>query len=280
MNESSANPPIVLTFSALDPTGCGGIQADIETASSLGCHCTPIVSALCADASRPEAALYPTDATIIIEQARSILKGMAVKAIKIGFLGSAANTEAVHSILRDYQDLPVISHPTLCLWDGQSDDSADFAEAYSTLILPMSNVAIFSVYEAIEVSQESDTVSTAASAIVSSGCERTLITGTGKHTKAFQNSLYGEKGLIQHYPWEQEPPSDHGSNSTLTTSIAAYMAHGFDAQQAVEHGLNYTWQAMRASRDLGFKKRTPHRFYWADKNIPPPGELPVEKHSH
>jgi len=32
------SPPIVLTFAASDPTGGAGLQADILTLASLGCH--------------------------------------------------------------------------------------------------------------------------------------------------------------------------------------------------------------------------------------------------
>ena len=32
------SPPKVMTFSATDPTGGAGLQADILTISSLGCH--------------------------------------------------------------------------------------------------------------------------------------------------------------------------------------------------------------------------------------------------
>ncbi len=280
MNSSSANPPIILSFSSHDPSGCGGIQADIETAASLGCHCTAITSAMCGGGPQPGSDIYTVDSVILIEQARSILDTMDVKAVKIGFLGSAANAEAVHSILQDYKQLPVVSHPTMCLWNEENEEHSDLIEAYSALILPMSTVSIFSLHEARQIARETDTVDTTANALVSSGSEHVLITGTGKQTQAFQNSFYGDKGLIKNYPWEQEAPVDHGSNSTLTMSTATYMAHGFDSQQAVEQALNFTWQTMRASRDLGFDQRTPHRFFWADKNIDSPNQLPVEKSSH
>ena len=40
--------PTVMCFSGLDPTGGAGIQADIETLFSVGCHATPVVTALTA----------------------------------------------------------------------------------------------------------------------------------------------------------------------------------------------------------------------------------------
>ena len=172
MNTQSANPSVILTFSTLDPSGCGGIQADIETATSLGCHCAPIVSAMCAEGFQPGVETFATDETIIIEQARSILEEMDVRAIKLGFLGSTANIEAVHSILTDYPDIPLTAHPALCLFDPENIDQEDYIEAYSSLVLPLTNIAIFSLYEARQIAEEADTISATAHSLVTAGLRK------------------------------------------------------------------------------------------------------------
>ncbi len=280
MYSTSSNPPIILTFSALDPSGIGGIQADIETAASLGCHCAPIITAMCTEGSTQNTETLAVDAPLLIEQARSVLEGMNVSAIKIGFLGSTANAEAIHTILQDYADIPVVSHPALCLWNDENLEQADLPDAFSALILPNSTIANFSLYEAREIAQESDTIEATANALISTGVDFAFITGTGKEYQQFRNSLFDDKGLVKHYDWEQESPTGHGSNSTLATSTAAYLAHGSDCIQAVEQAQNFTWQTIRASRDLGFNRRTPHRFFWADKNIDTPDNLPSAANTH
>lgn len=267
MSLTSANPPIVLSFSTLDPSGAGGLQADIETAASLGCHCAPIATSFCSTGAVPETETLAMDPPLLIEQARSILENMDVKAIKIGFLGTPEITEAVHSIVTDYPNLPVVSHPALCLLEAADESYGELIDAYTNLILPLTTVANFSLFEAQEVAKERDTIDTTAHSIISHGCQFALITGTGKQTQAFQNSTYSEKGLIKDYYWQQEPPACHGSSTTLATATASYLAHGFDPLQALEQAQNFTWHAMQASRNLGFNNRTPHRFYWADKNI-------------
>lgn len=280
MYKKNTHTPIILTFSALDPSGCGGIQADIETAASLGAHCAPVVTALCAEGSEPGVETFAIDETIIIEQARSILEEMNVCAIKVGFLGSTANIEAVHSILQDYPNIPHVAHPALCLFDPENIDQGDFIEAYSSLILPQTNLAICSLFEAKEISMEADNTRSYAQAIINKGCEFLLITGTGTKTQQFQNTLYNTQGRVKDYSWEEEPPTCHGSSTTLTMSAATHMAHGFNAIQSIDNAQNFTWQAMRASRELGFRRRTPHRLYWADKNIEAPDTLPAGNHTH
>src|SRR6266702_4484721 len=42
----SSSPPLVLTFAASDPTGGAGLQADLLTLASMGCHPLSVVTAL------------------------------------------------------------------------------------------------------------------------------------------------------------------------------------------------------------------------------------------
>ncbi|HET8707236.1 MAG TPA: bifunctional hydroxymethylpyrimidine kinase/phosphomethylpyrimidine kinase, partial [Pseudomonadales bacterium] len=51
MSDVKSMPPVVMTFSGHDPCGGAGIQADIETLASLGCHCTPVITAITAQDS-------------------------------------------------------------------------------------------------------------------------------------------------------------------------------------------------------------------------------------
>lgn len=264
----------------LDPSGCGGIQADIETAASLGCHCAPTIATLCAHGCSSEAESFSVDPTILIEQVRSVLENMDVQAIKLGFLGSPTNAEAVHSILQDYPKIPVVAHPALYLLDEANSEHTDLIDAFGNLILPLTSVLCLSLYEARELTQEKDTIDTTGHALIARGAEMSFITGTGKYTQAFQNSLYSQKGLVKQYNWEQEPTNTDGSSSTLTTSIASYIAHGFDSQKAIEQAQDFTWRTLLASRDMGFEQRTPHRFFWADKNLESYSDTTQIKHSN
>ncbi|WP_045858121.1 bifunctional hydroxymethylpyrimidine kinase/phosphomethylpyrimidine kinase [Teredinibacter purpureus] len=280
MIKNNANPPIILSLGALDPSGSGGLQADIETAASLGCHCAPVVTSLSSAGAGSDIESTAVDSSLLITQARSVLDNMNVAAIKIGFLGSVANTEAVHTIIHALPSIPVVAHPALLLWDSDDEEQNDLPEAFFSLIVPQLKIGVFSLYEARTISRESDTLATTAQALTSNGCEYVLITGTGHDHPCFQNSSFNIKGLVQEYHWEQEPPTCHGASSTLAMSTCAYLAHGGTPQMSLNQAQNYTWQTMCASRELGFSIRTPHRFFWADKNIESSQDLPATKKSH
>lgn len=275
-----SKPPVVLSLSALDPSGCGGIQADIETAASLGCHCAPVATALCSTGNEETTGALPVNSTLVIEQARSILEDMPVKAIKIGFTGSVANVESIHSIARDYPHIPVIFHPAFCLWDSDDAEQADLPAAILTLLLPITEVAIVSLEDAHVLVKESDTIDATAQAIMSTGCRYLLLNETSSKVRRFQTSLYDKKGVMQNYQWDHATPTCHGSSSTLTSAIASLRAHDCPVRSAVEQAQNYAWQTMAASRQLGFGRPTPHRFFWADKSVDNPGPMPSGNRTH
>jgi hydroxymethylpyrimidine/phosphomethylpyrimidine kinase len=264
----ATNPPVVLCFSALDPSGGGGLQADIETLASMGCHCAPIATALCATGSGDLVEAVPIDSPLLIEQARSVLEDMEVRAFKVGFAGSVANVEAIHSILQDYPQIPVLLHPAFCLWDPDNSEQADLPSALTALLLPLVEVAVVSLQEAHVLVKESDTVDATAQAITSKGCRHLLLNPCQSKEAKTNAGLYDTTGLVKSYEWTQASPSCHGATSTLTSAIAGLRAHDCPVQAAVEQAQNYTWQAMAAARQLGFGRPTPHRLFWADKNLP------------
>jgi hydroxymethylpyrimidine/phosphomethylpyrimidine kinase len=67
----NAAPPIVLTFAGSDPTGGAGLQADILTLASLGCHPLSVVTAVTVQDTTGVEAILPMDADWVADQARA-----------------------------------------------------------------------------------------------------------------------------------------------------------------------------------------------------------------
>ena len=90
----SPAPPQVLVFAASDPSAGAGIQADLLTLASLGCHALTAVTALTVQDTVGVQSVHPTTPEILEQQARTILEDMPVVAFKIGLLGSVENVLA------------------------------------------------------------------------------------------------------------------------------------------------------------------------------------------
>lgn len=81
-------PVCVLVFNASDPSGAGGLSADIATIASVGGHPLPVVTGAYARDSAKIFEHFPFDDEAVAEQARAVLEDIPVSAIKVGFVGS------------------------------------------------------------------------------------------------------------------------------------------------------------------------------------------------
>ena len=100
--------PRVMCFSGLDPNGSAGLQADLETLLSLGCHSIPIPTLLTAKDTKDVSYLQITEANFLELQARTILNDTCINCFKIGVLGSVKTIETLHSILKNYPNTPIV----------------------------------------------------------------------------------------------------------------------------------------------------------------------------
>lgn len=266
MNQLYSETPVVMSLSSHDPSGSAGIQADIETTASLGCHCTPIITALTAKDTQAVKDISPTETGLVIEQARAILEDMPVRAIKLGLMGSVENVEAVHTILRDYPHIPVVLDPVTAEFNNELFNASGVISAMEALLLPLATIATPDLVEAHDLARQADNVDACAHEILESGCQFVLITGSVRTAEHYENSLYGDGRLIRHYKWPRIRTFSHGCGATLAASIAAYLAHGLRIEDAVGQGQNFTWHALAASRRLGMGCYIPNRMHWADKN--------------
>lgn len=260
--------PVIMSLSSHDPSGAGGIQADIETAASLGCHCTPVITALCAKDTRALKDIVATDTGLLIAQARAILEDMPVRVIKIGLLANVANVEAIHTILNDYPDIPVVLDPVTTIFDNEIMNASAVVNAMLTLLLPLTRIATPNLIEAQSLARRADTVDACAHEILETGCEYVLISEASHRSNHFENRLYGDRRLIKQYQWLQPEHSSQCMGAMLASSIAAYLAHGIRLEESVIQGQQFTWQAICAGRRLGMGDYIPNRMYWANKNHP------------
>src|SRR5437879_10394747 len=92
---SATLPPIVLAFSAADPTGGAGVQADLLTLASMGCHGLSVITAITVQDTAGVENLQAIDPEWVVHQARLVLEDMPVAAFKVGMVGSIENIAAI-----------------------------------------------------------------------------------------------------------------------------------------------------------------------------------------
>ena len=72
-----------MTFSATDPTGGAGLQADVLTLASIGCHPFSIATAVSVQDTIGVESLAAISAELVNDQARSILEDMEISVLEV-----------------------------------------------------------------------------------------------------------------------------------------------------------------------------------------------------
>jgi len=252
-----------MAFSGSDPTGGAGIQADIEAIASMGCHTAPVITCITAQDTQDIKSYLPMDIATITSQARAVLEDMSVKSFKIGMLGSVEAAEAIHTILFDYPQIPVILDPVLATGAGSPLADDNLIEAIRSLLIPLTTVFTPNSIEAKALAQEADTLDACAQELLAMGCDYVLITGTHENSPKVINTLYGNERLLDSYSWERLPYSYHGSGCTLAASIAGLLGQGVEPLTAILEAQEYTWQSLQHSNRLGMGQLLPNRFFWS-----------------
>jgi len=255
--------PVVMTLAGNDPTGGAGIQADIEAVASMGAQAAPVITALTVQDTQNVQRIEPVESGLVVEQARAVLEDMPVAAFKIGLTGSVENIEAIHSILHDYPDIPVVLDPILRAGGGTHLSGEEMQAAMSELLFPYTTVLTPNSEEARTLAHEADTLDACAQELLDGGCELVLITGTHENSETVDNRLYGNHRLLETFSWDRLPHTYHGSGCTLASSIAGLLAQGLEPFTAIHEAQEYTWESLKQGYRLGLGQYHPNRLFWA-----------------
>jgi len=269
-------PPVVLTFAASDPSGGAGIQADILTLASMGCHPLSVITAITVQDTLGVEAVQPIDADWVADQARCLLEDMPVDAFKIGVLGSVEIVAAIAEIVSDYPDVPLVLDPVLASGRGDEFATDEIIDAMRELLLPHTTIVTPNVMEARRLAAVDDedqaSLALCAERLIELGVANVLISGTHDNTPDVVNTLYAKSGVVRTDTWVRLPGSYHGSGCTLASAIAAMLANGLDLPDAVREAQEYTWQTLKKAYRPGMGQHLPDRLFWAREDADAPAD--------
>ena len=261
----ASSPPVVLAFAASDPTGGAGLQADLLTIASLGCHPLSVVTGLTVQDTRGVESLLAIEPAWVESQARRVLEDIPVAAFKLGVLGSAANALRIAAILAEHPHTPVVLDPVLA--SGRGDALSDTAtiEALRSALMPHATVLTPNSLEARRLAgaaPDAD-LATCARELTKLGCKYVLVTGTHETGAEVKNTLYDARGALREDRWQRLALSYHGSGCTLASAIAALLARGLAVEHAVAQAQEHTWKSLAAGFSPGRGQAIPDRFFEA-----------------
>jgi hydroxymethylpyrimidine/phosphomethylpyrimidine kinase len=265
----SDTPPIVLTFGLSDPTGGSGLQADLMTLASMGCHGVTVLTGYTVRDSASCDEVTALDPDVVATQARMLLEDMPIAAFKVGAATRAEVVSAIAEVVADYDDIPLILAPDFTLDDEHVLAADELREAIADLLAPQTTLLVADHATLLALAQpdgdaEAPTLDAAISHLLSQGCEYILSMETGTHRLV--NTLYSEDGQLRQDMWDRGAHRVTGMTDTLGSAIAALLANGQEPAEAVREAQEYLFQAMQNAFRPGMGAYLPDRFFWAREN--------------
>ena len=273
----STRPACVMAFNANDPSGAGGLAADVSAIVSVGAHALPIVTGAYARDTAEIFDHFSLDDEAVTEQARAALEDVPVQVIKVGFAGSPENLSAVASIAADYADIPLIAYmPDLSWWDEVQIDL--YLDAFKELILPQTTVLVGNHSTlwrwllpdwSTERSPGARDIARAAHEL---GVPYTLVTGIPLPDQFIDNVLASPQTVLANEKFERFEAVFSGAGDTLSAALAALLASGNDLTDAFTEALSYLDRCLDGGFRPGMGHVVPDRLFWAQPDDEPDAE--------
>jgi hydroxymethylpyrimidine/phosphomethylpyrimidine kinase len=271
---TATHPACVLVFNANDPSGAGGLAADVTAIASVGAHALPVMTGVYARDSAQIFDHFLLDDEAVTEQARAVLEDISVQVIKVGFVGSADNLGVVAGIAADYSDLPLVAYmPDLSWWDEVQIDL--YLDAFKELLLPQTTVLVGNHSTlwrwllpdwSIERSPSARDLARAAH---EHGVSFTLVTGIPLPDQFIDNVLSSPLAVLASEKFERFEATFTGAGDTLSAALAALLASGDDLTEAFTEALSYLDRSLEGGFRPGMGHIVPDRLFWAQTDDAP-----------
>jgi hydroxymethylpyrimidine/phosphomethylpyrimidine kinase len=266
--DDDSSPACVMVFNASDPSGAGGLAADVTAVASVGAHALPVVTGAYARDTAETFDHFAFDEDVVSEQARAILEDAPVQVFKVGFIGSPEAISTVAEIAADYSEVPLIAYmPDLSWWEESQIDL--YLDAFRELMLPQTTVLVGNHSTLWRwllpewSSERSPSARDIAKAASEMGVPYTLVTGIPLPDQFIDNVLATPQAVLASEKFERFEAVFAGAGDTLSASLAALVASGTDLAAAASEALSYLDRCLDAGFRPGMGNVVPDRLFWA-----------------
>jgi len=262
-----------MVFNASDPSGAGGLAADVTAIASVGAHALPVVTGAYARDTAEIFDHFSLDEEAVAEQARALLEDVPVQVFKVGFVGSPEAISTIAEIAADYADVPVVAYmPSLSWWNEVQIDL--YQDAFRELMLPQTTLLVGNHSTLWRwllpdwTGSRSPTARDIAKAAAEVGVPYTLVTGMPLPEQFVDNVLATPEAVVSSEKFERFDAVFAGAGDTLSATLAALLASGSDLTGATTEALSYLDRCLDGGFRPGMGNVVPDRLFWAQPETP------------
>jgi hydroxymethylpyrimidine/phosphomethylpyrimidine kinase len=247
--------PNVLSIAGSDPSGGAGIQADLKTFSAHGCYGLTAITALTVQNTRGVFDIHVLPPAFVAAEIDALFADSSIAAVKIGMLASPALAEAVSATLIRHKPAFIVLDPVLAASTGAALASDSLATAIvqsfaSTVDLITPNLTEAARLCGAAVPTTIGEMERLATRLHRLGFRAVLLKG-GHLDAATCDDLYVDGTTTKIYAGKRVATRNtHGTGCTLSSAIAAFVAHGLALDQAIEAAKAFVTRALETADEL------------------------------
>jgi hydroxymethylpyrimidine/phosphomethylpyrimidine kinase len=245
----NSTPPIALTIAGSDSGGGAGMQADLRTFAAFGVHGVCAITAITAQNTREVTAIHALPRAMLRAQLDAVFTDFHLGAIKIGMLANAGLTREVATVLARHPRIPVVLDPVLIATTGAQLATGDLAPALRKHLLARADLLTPNIPEAERLLDHritgTDDMRAAAASLLVCGARAVLLKGGHLGGNEISDLLLTQTG--EHWFHQRRIRGEsHGTGCSLSSAIAAAIAHGHSLETAVEQAIAFVHDALAA----------------------------------
>lgn len=249
----SADLPPVLSIAGSDSSGGAGIQADIKAIMANGGFAMTAITAMTAQNTQGVTAIIESSPEFLQAQIATVFTDIYPLAIKVGMVPSPELMQVIAQELSLYQANNVVLDPVMVATSGaqlMKSETLDALKALArqaTLITP--NIDEAQILAEMEIRNATDMEVAAQKLTQELGC---AVLVKGGHLVNDANDVFAQGNQVLWLNGQKINNSNtHGTGCTLSSAIAANLAHGEDLIPAIQKAKKYLSGILASQLDLG-----------------------------
>lgn len=245
--------PVALTIAGSDPSGGAGIQADLKTFHQFGVYGEAVITLLTVQNTVKVKRVECLPPELVLEQLEAVLEDIPPAAAKTGALGNEAIVSAIAEVAERFS-FPLVVDPVMISKHGTPLLSERAATVLREKLLPKATLLTPNIPEAEALSgipiTGTDSLRRSAEKLKSLGAGAVLIKG-GHSTGNADDILLAEDGWHEYSAERVDTPHTHGTGCTFSAAIAAGLAAGQTAPDAIRRAKSFIMSAIATNPGLG-----------------------------
>lgn len=249
------NIPIALTIAGSDSGGGAGIQADLKSFSANRVYGASVLTALTAQNTIGVTAIHDVPNEFIAAQMDAVFSDVDVDAVKIGMLSQTGVIETVVAGLQRHNAKNIVLDPVMVTTTGDPLLQDDSVDAVRSLLMPVADVVTPNLHEAARLTDASVAASEEemlrqASTLIEKGAKSVLIKGGHGEGNQCADVLVCNGGQQWFRAERIDTNNTHGTGCSLSSAIAANLAHGLELTDAIDKAKSWLTAAIAESGEL------------------------------